>query len=80
MSKDTIKLCVHVRWGDIYDRETGGGHKGFEKWHPTMSLNYYDNAISFVLKPNFSPWAIASSVVPVFEQLFLKLTNSSSFS
>ena len=38
MSKDTIKLCVHVRWGDIYDRETGGGHKGFEKWHPTMSL------------------------------------------
>ena len=49
MSKDIIKLCVHVRWGDIYDRETGGGHKGFEKWHPTMSLNYYDNAISFVL-------------------------------
>jgi hypothetical protein len=49
MSKDTIKLCVHVRWGDVYDKKTGGGHKGFEKWHPTMSLNYYDNAISFVL-------------------------------
>ena len=49
MSKDTIKLCVHVRWGDVYDRKTGGGHKGFEKWHPTMSLNYYENAINFIL-------------------------------
>lgn len=49
MSKNTVKLCVHVRWGDIYDRKTGGGHKGFEKWHPTMTLNYYENAINFVL-------------------------------
>jgi hypothetical protein len=49
ISKDTIKLCVHVRWGDVYDRKTGGGHKGFEKWHPVMSLNYYENAISFIL-------------------------------
>ena len=33
----------------------------------------------FVLKPILSPSAIDSSVVPVFEHSFLKLTNSLSF-
>jgi hypothetical protein len=49
MSKDTIKLCVHLRWGDIYDRKNGESHKVLENWHPSMSLNYYENAIKFIL-------------------------------
>ena len=49
MSKDTVKLCVHVRWGDVYDRKTGGGHKGVENFHPVMTLKYYENAIEYIL-------------------------------
>jgi hypothetical protein len=49
MSKDTTKLCVHIRWGDIYDRKIGGGHKGVENYHPVMTLQYYENAINFIL-------------------------------
>ena len=49
MSKDTIKLCVHIRWGDIYDRKTNGGHKGVENYHPVMTLQYYENAINVIL-------------------------------
>ena len=49
MSKDTVKLCVHIRWGDIYDKNAGGGHKGNEKYHPVMTLKYYENALEFVL-------------------------------
>jgi hypothetical protein len=47
MSKDTVKLCLHVRWGDIYDRKTGGGHKGVENYNPVMTLKYYENALSY---------------------------------
>lgn len=50
VSSDKIKLCVHVRWGDPYDRKTKGGHKGVENFHPVMSLKYYENAIEFILK------------------------------
>lgn len=49
MSKDTIKLCVHIRWGDIYDRKNNGGHKGIENYHPVMTLEYYESALKFVL-------------------------------
>jgi len=49
MSKDTVKLCLHVRWGDIYDRKTGGGHKGVENFHPVMTLKYYENALEHIL-------------------------------
>lgn len=49
MSKDTVKLCLHVRWGDIYDRKTGGGHKGVENYHPVMTLKYYENAVEYIL-------------------------------
>lgn len=49
MSKDTVKLCLHVRWGDIYDRKTGGGHKGVENYHPVMTLKYYENALEYIL-------------------------------
>jgi len=49
MSKDTIKICLHVRWGDIYDRKTGGGHKGIENYHPVMTLEYYENALNVIL-------------------------------
>jgi hypothetical protein len=49
MSKDTVKLCLHVRWGDIYDRKTGGGHKGVENFHPVMTLKYYENAVEYIL-------------------------------
>jgi hypothetical protein len=48
MSKDTIKLCIHVRWGDVYDRPKGNELEEFKKYHPTMSLNYYENAINFI--------------------------------
>lgn len=49
MSKDTVKLCVHIRWGDVYDRKVGGGHKGIENFHPVMTLDYYENAINHIL-------------------------------
>jgi hypothetical protein len=49
MSKDTIKLCVHIRWGDVYDRVRNGGHKGVENFHPVMTLEYYEKAINLVL-------------------------------
>jgi hypothetical protein len=49
MSKETVKLCVHIRWGDVYDRRTGGGHKGIENFHPVMTLKYYENAITSIL-------------------------------
>lgn len=50
MSNETIKLCVHLRWGDVYDRRHGCGHKGLEDRHPVMSLKYYENAIEYVLQ------------------------------
>lgn len=43
------RLCVHVRHGDFYDRNTGGGHKGNENYHPVMTLKYYENALNFIL-------------------------------
>lgn len=50
MSKDTVKLCVHLRWGDKYDRQTDGrGHKGVEHYHPVMTLQYYENAINHII-------------------------------
>jgi len=49
MSKDTIKLCIHIRWGDIFDRKRGGGHKGVENFHPVMTLEYYEKAITTIL-------------------------------
>lgn len=49
MSEGTTKLCVHLRWGDPYDRRVGGGHKGVENFHPVMTLKYYENAIKFVI-------------------------------
>jgi len=49
LSSDTVKLCIHIRWGDPYDRKGGGGHKGVEENHPVMSLEYYRNAISYIL-------------------------------
>jgi hypothetical protein len=50
LSYDTVKLCVHIRWGDIYDRKRNGGHKGVENFHPVMSLTYYENAINYILQ------------------------------
>jgi hypothetical protein len=49
MTNNSVKLCVHIRWGDIYDRKTNGGHKGVENYHPVMTLKYYENAISYIL-------------------------------
>lgn len=49
MSKNSVKLCIHVRWGDIYDRKMNGGHKGVENFHPVMSLKYYENAIEYII-------------------------------
>jgi hypothetical protein len=49
ISKNTTKLCIHVRWGDVYDRRTGGGHKGIENYHPVMTLKYYENALEYIL-------------------------------
>lgn len=49
MSENTVKLCLHVRWGDIYDRKTGGGHKGVENYHPVMTLNYYESSLEYIL-------------------------------
>jgi hypothetical protein len=49
ITENSVKLCVHVRWGDIYDRKTNGGHKGVENYHPVMTLKYYENAISYIL-------------------------------
>jgi len=49
LSNDSIKLCVHIRWGDIYDRQRNGGHKGVENFHPVMTLQYYENSINHIL-------------------------------
>jgi hypothetical protein len=48
INPDTIKLCVHIRWGDPYDRIVGGGHKGVEDKHPIMTLNYYEKSIEYI--------------------------------
>ena len=45
---NTIKLCIHVRWGDNWDRSNGGGHKGVEHLHPVMTLKYYQKAIEYI--------------------------------
>lgn len=45
----TVKVCVHVRWGDPYDRKVGGGHKGVENRHPVMTLNYYEKSLQYIL-------------------------------
>jgi hypothetical protein len=49
INQSTKKLSIHVRWGDPYDRSVGGGHKGVETKHPTMTLNYYYNSLDFIL-------------------------------
>jgi len=46
---NTQNLCIHVRHGDYYDRAVGGGHKGNEHYHPVMTLQYYENAINYVV-------------------------------
>jgi hypothetical protein len=43
------RLCIHIRHGDFFDRSRNGGHKGNEHYHPVMTLQYYKNAIEFVL-------------------------------
>lgn len=50
ISKDTIKVCVHVRWGDVYDRKVGGGFKENQDRHPIMTISYYENALKVILK------------------------------
>lgn len=49
-SEDLVRVCLHVRHGDFYDRRTGGGHKGNENYHPVMTLKYYENAVEYLLK------------------------------
>lgn len=49
LNPNTKKLCVHVRWGDPYDRKVGGGHKGVEHRHPVMTLEYYYKSIELIL-------------------------------
>lgn len=48
-SVPTGNLCIHVRHGDYYDKAVGGGHKGNEYYHPVMSLDYYNNAINYII-------------------------------
>jgi len=48
-NKDSKKLCIHIRWGDPYDRNVGGGHKGVESRHPVMTLEYYESSIEYIL-------------------------------
>lgn len=43
------RLCIHVRHGDFFDRARNGGHKGNEHYHPVMSLQFYKNAIEYIL-------------------------------
>ena len=50
IKNDTSKICVHIRWGDPYDRKVGGGHKGIEDKHPVMTLDYYMNSIKYILE------------------------------
>jgi len=48
-SQSKTRLCIHVRHGDLFDRARNGGHKGNEHYHPVMSLQFYKNAIEFIL-------------------------------
>ncbi len=48
-SEDKIRLCIHVRHGDFYDKNVGGGHKGNEEYHPVMTINFYINSINKIL-------------------------------
>lgn len=50
INPNTTKLCVHIRWGDPYDRNVGGGHKGVEDRHPVMTLEYYEKSIEYILE------------------------------
>lgn len=43
------RLSIHIRHGDFFDRARNGGHKGNEHYHPVMSLQFYKNAIEFIL-------------------------------
>jgi hypothetical protein len=49
LSENSVKICVHIRWGDVYDRKRNGGHKGVENFHPVMSLEYYEKGINHIL-------------------------------
>jgi Glycosyl transferase family 11 len=49
LSKDTVKICVHLRWGDVYDRLVGGGYKENQDKYTIMSLHYYEEAIKYIL-------------------------------
>jgi hypothetical protein len=49
LPSDGEKLCIHIRWGDPYDRSVGGGHKGIEDRHPVMSIEYYERSIDYIL-------------------------------
>jgi len=49
LNSESKKLSIHIRWGDPYDRSVGGGHKGIENKHPTMTLNYYYSSIEYIL-------------------------------
>lgn len=48
-STEKVRLCVHVRHGDFYDKKVGGGHKNNENYHPVMSINFYENSINYIL-------------------------------
>jgi len=47
--EDKVRLSVHVRHGDFFDRTRKGGHVGNEHYHPVMSLQFYKNSISHIL-------------------------------
>jgi hypothetical protein len=49
INQSSKKLSVHIRWGDVYDRERNVGHKGVEQYHPVMSLEYYNKSIEYIL-------------------------------
>lgn len=45
------KQCcsIHFRHGDIFDRQTGGGHVGVEEYHPVMTPEYYHSAMQHMI-------------------------------
>lgn len=49
LNPKTVKVCIHIRWGDPYDRNVGGGHKGVENRHPVMTLSYYEKSLEYIL-------------------------------
>lgn len=56
---DTIKskyniepdtLCIHIRHGDPFDKLKHGNQANQELYHPTMTINYYNSAISKIIE------------------------------